>query len=304
VPTIITGKIKKNKMKKQDNVITGIYKITSPSGKIYIGQSTNIKKREEDYQKLKCGKQPKLYNSLIKHGWEQHIFEIIEECSLEQLNEREIYWGMYYNVLGEDGLNLRLGNSKGKVSEEVKKKIGLANSIPKPKGFGDKISGPNPKKGSNKPKGFKNRISPSKGKSWEWKQKESNYVLQYNIQGVLIKIWPSAKEAKLQTKLKGIHECLRGKTKTSGGYIWKRFTDDYLLHLNSNELKEIKEKKPKYNLDKQKAILIFDKNLNLLYEFESLKEASLKLNKNISNISSALKGKKKNYLNLIWKYKQ
>ena len=42
---IIIGKIKKNKMKKHDNVITGIYKITSPSGKVYIGQSTDIQGR-------------------------------------------------------------------------------------------------------------------------------------------------------------------------------------------------------------------------------------------------------------------
>ena len=65
-------------MKKQDNVIIGIYKIINPKGKIYIGQSTNLKKREDSYEKLRCDKQYKLYNSLQKYGWEQHIFEIIE----------------------------------------------------------------------------------------------------------------------------------------------------------------------------------------------------------------------------------
>ena len=91
----------------------GIYKITSPTNKIYIGQSINLEKREDDYKKLKCDKQPKLYNSLQKHGWEQHKFEIVEECSLEQLNEKEIYWGKEFDVLGENGLNLRLGNANG-----------------------------------------------------------------------------------------------------------------------------------------------------------------------------------------------
>ena len=95
----------------------GIYKITSPTGKIYIGQSTNIENRKYYYSSIKCNKQHKLYNSLQKQGWEQHMFEIIEECSLDQLNEREIHWGLYYDVLGENGLNLRLGYANGFCSE-------------------------------------------------------------------------------------------------------------------------------------------------------------------------------------------
>jgi group I intron endonuclease len=74
----------------------GIYKITSPSNKIYIGQSINIKRRWKSYNYLHCKNQIKLYNSLKKHGPENHIFELIEECSLEYLNEREIYWKTYY----------------------------------------------------------------------------------------------------------------------------------------------------------------------------------------------------------------
>jgi group I intron endonuclease len=105
----------------------GIYKITSPSGKIYIGQSVNIKTRFRKYKYLNCKRQTYLYNSFQKHGVENHIFEIIEECTLEQLNEREIYWGTYYNVLDKNGLNLRLGDAKGKCSEEVKQKIGKGN---------------------------------------------------------------------------------------------------------------------------------------------------------------------------------
>ena len=47
----------------------GIYKIVSPSEKIYIGQSINIEKRwEKNYKTLKCKTQTKLYNSLKKYG--------------------------------------------------------------------------------------------------------------------------------------------------------------------------------------------------------------------------------------------
>jgi group I intron endonuclease len=105
----------------------GIYKITSPSGKIYIGQSVNIETRFRKYKYLNCKRQTYLYNSFQKYGVENHKFEIIEECSLEQLNEREIYWGNYFNVLDKNGLNLKLGCARGKCSEEMKQKIGKKN---------------------------------------------------------------------------------------------------------------------------------------------------------------------------------
>ena len=44
----------------------GIYKITSPSNKIYIGKSNNINRRFKEYIKLRCKQQPKLYNSFKK----------------------------------------------------------------------------------------------------------------------------------------------------------------------------------------------------------------------------------------------
>ena len=104
--------------------MVGIYKITSPTNKIYIGQAKNIDNRwERNYYTLNCKRQVKLYNSLKKYGPSNHIFEKLEECSEELLNEREIYWGILFNVLGENGLNLKLGNSRGSLSKETKHKI-------------------------------------------------------------------------------------------------------------------------------------------------------------------------------------
>ena len=105
--------------------MVGIYKIVSPSNKIYIGQSTNIEKRFETYKKFQCKGQPKLYKSLKKHGVDLHSFYKIEECFLENLNERERYWQYYYNVI-EEGLNLILtktSNKSGYISQEIKNKI-------------------------------------------------------------------------------------------------------------------------------------------------------------------------------------
>ena len=47
-----------------------IYKITSPSNKIYIGQTSNFKNRMSCYKAAKNKTQVKLYNSLIKYNLE------------------------------------------------------------------------------------------------------------------------------------------------------------------------------------------------------------------------------------------
>ena len=95
----------------------GIYKIINPKGKIYIGQSVDIEDRKKQYKYLsKYSLGRKIKNSIKKYGWENHTHEIIEECSVEQLDEREIFWGTYYNVLRKNGLNLKLGEGRGLVS--------------------------------------------------------------------------------------------------------------------------------------------------------------------------------------------
>jgi len=87
----------------------GIYKLTNPKGKMYIGQSTNIKERWEKGHKYNSGSGIKLKNSFKKYGWENHTKEIIEECSIEELDLKETYWIEYYNSY-EKGLN---STSKG-----------------------------------------------------------------------------------------------------------------------------------------------------------------------------------------------
>lgn len=104
----------------------GIYKITNPKGKIYIGCTVNYIRRKKEYTKLYNSKgQTKLYNLFMKYGIENHIFDIIEECSEEILSEREIYWILYLNSI-ENGLNIRLGNRNGYLTSETKNNISKA----------------------------------------------------------------------------------------------------------------------------------------------------------------------------------
>ena len=107
----------------------GIYKITSPKNKIYIGQSINIKKRFNLYKLLHCKNQTKLYNSLNKYGYDNHKFEVLIECNESELNNLEKYYVDLFNTFNSKfGLNLKDGGGhKGKHSDETKIKIGNAS---------------------------------------------------------------------------------------------------------------------------------------------------------------------------------
>jgi len=83
----------------------GVYKIESPSGKIYVGSSLNIFNRFKKYKSLNCKSQTRLYNSLVKYGVNNHFFSILIECDKEELYEYEHLYSNYYNVLGSKGLN-------------------------------------------------------------------------------------------------------------------------------------------------------------------------------------------------------
>lgn len=108
----------------------GIYKITSPNGKVYIGQSVNIEKRFYSYTKLhNCKSQVVLYRSFLKHGVENHIFETLEECLEIELNNKERYYQDAFDAIGKNGLNSKLTKStdkSGKMSEEAKLNLSVS----------------------------------------------------------------------------------------------------------------------------------------------------------------------------------
>lgn len=109
--------------------IVGIYKITSPSGRVYIGQSWNIKHRWYTYKGSMCKLQPKLHASFMKYGTRNHTFEIIHELpsDIEQrvMDDYELLYIELYKTCKIRLLNLMSGGLGGKHSEETKIKIGI-----------------------------------------------------------------------------------------------------------------------------------------------------------------------------------
>ena len=96
-----------------NSVKTGIYKITNiTSGKCYVGQAVNIADRWKQHIKRGMGAetptQNKLYPAILKEGVDNFTFEIVEECSRAELNEKEKYWITFYQGM-EFGYNMKRG---------------------------------------------------------------------------------------------------------------------------------------------------------------------------------------------------
>lgn len=111
----------------------GIYKVTNKeNGKAYVGQSVDIDRRWRKH--INDSKNPKkksyyypLCRAFRKYGEENFDFIILEECSKEELNEKEIYWIAYYNTYYHE-YNQTLGGEHS-VTTEKEKIIGIISDL-------------------------------------------------------------------------------------------------------------------------------------------------------------------------------
>ena len=105
----------------------GIYKITSPTGKIYIGQSWDITQRRGYYSRLSCKRQPKLYASLVKYKWDTHFFEVVcelpEDVAQSTLDQYEIFYWQQYLDCGFEMMNTREPGVGGRHTQETRQKM-------------------------------------------------------------------------------------------------------------------------------------------------------------------------------------
>ena len=92
----------------------GIYKITNLiTNECYIGQSVDINKRWCEHCKCGLGIDTppgnKLYKAIQEYGLENFTFELLAECSKEELNKKETYFINLYQAK-EFGYNSTGGN--------------------------------------------------------------------------------------------------------------------------------------------------------------------------------------------------
>jgi group I intron endonuclease len=235
----------------------GIYKITNPEGKSYIGLSKNIELRWKSHKNLQFKGNIKLRESLTLYGGDSHLFTVIEEINISNLSlsegnsllrQKERYWikklDTFYKGLNENGG----GSGCGSHTSESKLKISNAlKGKPKPEDFGEKrsksfyteewknkVSKSN--KGRESP--MKGKIGPNKGKvmsieqklkiskSNKGKPKPKNFLLERKKQVICLnnnQIYESISEAAkyLNLPISGVSQCCREKRKSCKGYKFK-----------------------------------------------------------------------------------
>ncbi len=116
-----------------------IYRMVSPSNRVYIGITSDLKKRMSTYKSNATSKQTLVYNSMKKYGFDNHVVDIIDtfEGTLRYANGKEIFWIRTYmsnrNKYPEQkGLNLTNGGdgmkgykmSKESIEKSRQSKIG------------------------------------------------------------------------------------------------------------------------------------------------------------------------------------
>ena len=99
---------------------TGIYQIRNTvNGKIYVGQSVNIKERiaqhkYKAFDKNEPGYRSAIHKAFRKYGVDAFEFSILEECSLEDLDNREKYWIKHLSSATPNGYNILPGGQNSR----------------------------------------------------------------------------------------------------------------------------------------------------------------------------------------------
>lgn len=285
----------------------GIYKIENKvNKKAYIGQSIHIEQRWLEHKQPSIYNNPNhksysyaLYEAFRKYGIDNFEFSIIEECSKEQLNEREKYWIQYYDSYN-NGYNMTLGGDG--VAKEGIIPVYIYN-----------IQGQYIREFKNVQEAAKilncnensiySAVS-SKGLylkyQWRYEKVESlSYyetdkhrpVIAFDLNGNKIKVYDTIKEAMEKTKdseLKITSQC-KTKIYNNTRYQWRYYLEnpnlEYISSSVDNSLHIINQ---------------YDLNGNFIKTFSSLKEAALELSLNVSNLTTTLKGLQKSYGGFLW----
>ena len=238
-----------------------IYKIISPSNKIYIGQTKNFRKRKSDYKKLRCKSQIKLYNSIQKYGWNHHIFEIIEEGleTIELTNEREKYWITFYDSFN-NGLNCTIGGSwdYNLTDEQRKNKSEILKSRWESGEFTGSIGIP---------------VSEERGKLiWEKRKKNGTNVLSEETKKKLIKY-------NLNRSQKHIENHKQWAEKRKGYKVSEETKEKISLSLQDRFFSEEHRQKLKKNNAKSKKVICLDNGIIYESAYEAERQLNLPLRK-------------------------
>lgn len=251
---------------------SGIYMWTSPSGKSYVGQATDLDKRKINF--LSFGTKyagSKIDNARRKYNDIQYwAYAILEYCDIDVLDEREQYYISLYNTMRK-GYNCESGGHENKIiSDETKQKMSEAKK--------DRYCGENnPRWGKHLTEEQKRKMSEAKkGKHRSYKQKrKQSEAMKGKYCGEKHPFYGKHHDDETRQK---ISEAKKGKVRTE-------------------------ETKDKIRLSLNKSVLQYTKEGEFVAEYESALIAKEKTGINNGHIGACCRGKRKSAGGFIWKFK-
>lgn len=283
-----------------------VYKITSPSGKVYIGKTCNISSRLTVYKNITkgCQSQPLIYNSLLRHGSKNHDFLVIDSFEGTQsfASGKEMFWirsymsneskwrrgnGMNLSDGGEGTIGAkfygRVSPMKGiKMSEEAKLHLSKYNQEHPSRGMFNKKHKQSSKDAMSSSK--KGMISTFKGKhhTEEYKKWASeSRIGKSNLKRMGVAMWSDEDKKRI------------GKSKIGNRY-----------NIGRVHSKSVRENMMNAQIRVNGVgVLQYDLNGSFIKEYSGLRLASREINITRSSISKIASGYVKKPKKFIFKYK-
>ena len=252
--------------------MAGIYKLTSPNGKCYIGQSFDLDRRLRGYASGVHAGQRHLHRAVKKYGWKSFKVEILWRTKHPEryrnlnvlLDTLEIAWIKKFDCVA-NGYNLQYGGSNGLHAEETKQKMSAAHR--------------------------------GKALSAEHRLNLSREVVQYSLAGKKIKTWEAinfAAGGDMAVRCNITRVC-RGERRTAGGFQWRYLSDGI------EELEPLKNYKKGRN-NPEKPVKQLDLAGNLIKKWESINSAAKSLEVHGTAISAVCRGRRRTTGGFKWKY--
>lgn len=232
-------------------VIYGIKNLVN--NKIYIGKSTNMKIRKKTHETSFIRKQAvnvHLQRAVDKYGVENFEFLILEEVTLDNINEKEQHWISHFNSFNEKyGYNKTMGGDGGNLTIETKFKISQTSPNRKVvyqfNSKGELIKKWNGVRDIERELKFLSSTiskacaintnnNSAYGFYWSYNENLNNFsgigqennklqIQQFSLEDKLIKTWSSISTAAKETNSSksSIIRCCKNKQKTCNNFIWK-----------------------------------------------------------------------------------
>lgn len=302
---------------------SGIYLLRCiTNGKVYIGQSQNIYQRIMEHRSrikstTKNYQSTRIYLAMKKYGAENFYVEVLEKVEdLSIIDDREQYYLDYFNstnnkigyntcpvsktcrgVKHSEEVRKRMGDSKRgkKLSDEAKRKIGLA-SLGRKKSPETLLKISLANKGRVVSEETKDKIRDANTPRFEKSRKRSlpkppklkRGVKKYDLEMNLLKEYACLYDADRDNNypLGTISQLFSRNRDSRDGFIFKVSDPN------------IKTRKVAI-----RPVIQWDKDMNFIKEFNSVKEAEETMGYHHGKVNQLLHGKRKNTTDFLWQYK-